>query len=101
MTPTTTKIHIIGVGGDGLAGLTVRGKEILTAADIVFGSEAVLRLLPEINAERIRIGADLQEIVDKLRSHFGSKRMVIVAGGDPLFYGVARYLCDRLGKDRF
>src|SRR5438876_7977310 len=27
--------------------------------------------------------------------------MVIVAGGDPLFYGVARYLCDRLNKDRF
>src|SRR5262249_28352886 len=27
--------------------------------------------------------------------------MVVVASGDPLFYGVARYLCDRLGKDRF
>jgi precorrin-6Y C5,15-methyltransferase (decarboxylating) len=24
-----------------------------------------------------------------------------VASGDPLFYGVARYLCDRLGKERF
>src|SRR5262249_53523215 len=29
------------------------------------------------------------------------QRMVVVAGGDPLFYGIARYLCDRLGKDRF
>src|SRR5258708_8575275 len=27
--------------------------------------------------------------------------MVIVASGDPLFYGVARYLCEKLGKDRF
>src|SRR5438876_1362971 len=27
--------------------------------------------------------------------------MVVVASGDPLFYGVARYLCDRLGKDHF
>src|SRR5262249_36556066 len=26
---------------------------------------------------------------------------VLVCGGDPLFYGVARYLCDRLGKDSF
>jgi precorrin-6Y C5,15-methyltransferase (decarboxylating) len=24
-----------------------------------------------------------------------------LASGDPLFYGVARYLCDKLGKDRF
>src|SRR5947209_19563479 len=31
----------------------------------------------------------------------GKRRMVIVASGDPLFYGVARYLCDRLGKDHF
>jgi precorrin-6B C5,15-methyltransferase / cobalt-precorrin-6B C5,C15-methyltransferase len=26
---------------------------------------------------------------------------VLVSSGDPLFYGVARYLCDRLGKDQF
>ena len=25
----------------------------------------------------------------------------MLADGDPLFYGVARYLCDKLGKDRF
>ncbi len=25
----------------------------------------------------------------------------MLASGDPLFYGVARYLCDHLGKDRF
>ncbi len=101
MSASNSKIHIVGVGGDGLAGLTARGRELLQSADIVFGSEAILRLLPELNAERIRIGSDLQEIVDKLRTGFGIKRMVIVAGGDPLFYGVARYLCDRLGKDRF
>ena len=26
---------------------------------------------------------------------------VLVSSGDPLFYGVARYLCDRLGKESF
>jgi precorrin-6B C5,15-methyltransferase / cobalt-precorrin-6B C5,C15-methyltransferase len=101
MSSTLSKIHIVGVGGDGLAGLTMRGREILTSADIVLGSDSALRLLPEINAERIRIGSDLQEILEKLRANFGKKHMVVVAGGDPLFYGVARYLCDRLGKDRF
>jgi len=101
MNSTLSKIHIVGVGGDGLAGLTARGREILAAAEMIFGSEPVLRLLPEIDAERVRIGADLQEVLEKLRANFGTKRMVVVAGGDPLFYGVARYLCDRLGKDRF
>jgi precorrin-6Y C5,15-methyltransferase (decarboxylating) len=57
--------------------------------------------LPEVQAERRRIGADLQETVRLLESNLGRKRIVIVAGGDPLFYGTARYLCDRLGKDHF
>src|SRR5438128_859956 len=56
--------------------------------------------MPELKAERYRIGADLQEVVRTVESN-AAKRMVIVASGDPLFYGVARYLCDRLGKDRF
>lgn len=101
MTQALAKIHIIGIGGDGLAGLTVRGREIMTAAEVVFGSEAALRLVPEIAAERVALGSDLHDVVEKLRSNFGQKRMVIVAGGDPLFYGIARYLCDKLGKDRF
>jgi len=98
---TTGKIHVIGIGSDGLAGLTNRSQELLTQAELVLGSEPVLRLLPEINAERFRIGSDLQELVEKIQSHIDKKRMVIVASGDPLFYGIARYLCEKLGKDRF
>jgi precorrin-6Y C5,15-methyltransferase (decarboxylating) len=95
------KIHIIGVGSDGLAGLTAHARTLLTGADLVLGSENTLDRLPELRAERHAIGPDLQEVVRTLESSLGKKRMVIVASGDPLFYGVARYLCDRLGKDRF
>ena len=95
------KIYIIGVGSDGLAGLTARARELLTAADLVLGSEQTLALVTELKAQRFPIGADFQEVVHTLESNLGKKRMVVVAGGDPLFYGVARYLCDRLGKDRF
>ena len=35
------------------------------------------------------------------RSAAGDKRVVLLVYGDPLFYGLARYLCERLGKDRF
>jgi precorrin-6Y C5,15-methyltransferase (decarboxylating) len=98
------KIHIIGVGSDGLAGLTTRARELLADADLVLGSEHTLKLVPELKAERYRIGPDLQEVVRFLEGRLGEgrpRRVVIVAGGDPLFYGVARYLCDRLGKERF
>src|SRR6185312_1900838 len=86
---------------DGLAGLTSRARDLLMSADIVLGSEQTLKLLPELKAERRPIGADLQETLNTLTSLLGRKRLAIVAGGDPLFYGVARYLCDRLGKEHF
>jgi precorrin-6Y C5,15-methyltransferase (decarboxylating) len=101
-TAATGKIHIIGVGSDGLAGLTARAREILAAAEVVIGADQALQLLPDLAAEKRRLGPDLQEAVRIVDGLLGKgQRTVIVASGDPLFYGVARYLCDRLGKDRF
>jgi precorrin-6Y C5,15-methyltransferase (decarboxylating) len=96
-----SRIHIIGVGTDGLAGLTPQARDLLARAEVVLGSEAVLRKLPDLPAERRVLGPDLAEIVSTLNGPLARKRLAIVASGDPLFYGVARYLCDRLGKERF
>jgi precorrin-6Y C5,15-methyltransferase (decarboxylating) len=95
------KTYIIGVGSDGLAGLTARARDLLHSADLLLGSERDLALVPEIKAEQVCIGSDLHEIVRIVEANHGRKRLVIAAGGDPLFYGVARYLCDRLGKESF
>jgi precorrin-6Y C5,15-methyltransferase (decarboxylating) len=95
------RIWIIGVGSDGLSGLTSRARDLLLSAEVVFGSERVLELLPELPGERRALGSDLQEATEELRGLLGKKRMAVVAGGDPLFYGVARFLCDRLGKETF
>ena len=100
MSASEAKVYIVGVGSDGLAGLTARARDLLGRADLILGSDNTLNLMPELKAERYRIGADLQEVVRTVEND-AAKRMVIVASGDPLFYGVARYLCDRLGKDRF
>lgn len=101
MSTPEARIHIIGVGSDGLAGLTSRARELLLAAEVVFGPEAILALLPELKAERRPLGGDLQEATAQLAALLGRQRLAVVAGGDPLFYGVARYLCDRLGKEAF
>jgi precorrin-6Y C5,15-methyltransferase (decarboxylating) len=95
------RIHIVGVGHDGLAGLTARARDVLQSADVVFGPEPVLALLPELKAEHVTLGADLSKVVAAISSAAERRRVAVVTGGDPLFYGVARYLCDRLGKDRF
>ena len=95
------KIYVIGIGSDGSAGLTLRARDLIAGADMLFGSESILDLVPEAVGQRVRIGTDLPEIVRTLEANLGKKHLVVLAGGDPLFYGIARYLCDRIGKDRF
>lgn len=97
----SVKIPIVGVGPDGSAGLTARSREVLAAAEVVYGSDPALRLLPELTAERVRIGADLPDVVARIKANLGTRRQAIVAIGDPLFYGTARYLCDKVGPEFF
>ena len=46
MPSTTERIHIIGIGSDGLAGVPARARDLLESADLLVGAEAVLKLLP-------------------------------------------------------
>ncbi len=94
------KIHIIGIGTDGIGGLAGKPRELLQSAELILGAEAALALVPELSAERMLLSGNLHDAVRRLESA-GNKRTVVLAGGDPLFYGVARYLCEKLGNDRF
>jgi len=93
------RIPIIGIGDDGLEGVSPSAQRRIEQADILLGDERTLSLVPS-NAERIAVGADLDEVTRRIQQS-GSKQVAILASGDPLFYGLARYLCDRLGKERF
>jgi precorrin-6Y C5,15-methyltransferase (decarboxylating) len=94
------KIHIIGIGDDGLDGVTAHARSLIERADLLLGAESTLALVPGKGKSRLAVGANLQEAIDRI-SAAKDQAIVILASGDPLFYGVARYLCDKLGKDRF
>lgn len=94
------KIHIIGIGDDGLEGLTSRARELLADADLILGNDRALDAVREVQGEHVQLSGDLEAIVERL-SRRGPERVVVVASGDPLFYGTARYLCQRLGKEQF
>jgi precorrin-6Y C5,15-methyltransferase (decarboxylating) len=95
------RIPIIGIGSDGLSGVNSRSRDMLQRAEMIFAPESVLPLLSQLPGVKHALGADLQETIEAIRTHLGHKRMVVVAPGDPLFYGVARFLCDRIGKEFF
>jgi precorrin-6B C5,15-methyltransferase / cobalt-precorrin-6B C5,C15-methyltransferase len=95
-----SKIHVIGIGDDGLAALPTSVRDLITSAQVLLGTERTLSLAPESKAERHVIPTDLNKLVAVLESA-GDKRVVMLIHGDPMFYGLARYVCDRLGKERF
>ncbi|MHC5542758.1 precorrin-6y C5,15-methyltransferase (decarboxylating) subunit CbiE, partial [Singulisphaera rosea] len=92
---------IVGIGDDGLAGMTESARRILNEADVILGAPATLRLLEGTSPEKIPLDPEMPSALKQVREALNARRPVLVSGGDPLFYGVARYLCDRLGKDQF
>jgi precorrin-6Y C5,15-methyltransferase (decarboxylating) len=96
------KLVILGIGDDGPAGLTEPARRLLAESDVILGAPATLRLLDATNhARRVPLDADMPTALRQVREALGAARPVLVCEGDPLFYGIARYLCDRLGKDQF
>lgn len=95
------KIFVIGIGDDGLEGLTASARQLILNAEVLIGAEGTLSTIPlNASTQRIEMGGDLDDVVKKITANAG-KKSVILATGDPLFYGTARFLCDRIGKDRF
>lgn len=94
------KIHIIGMGDDGTHGVTTAARELIQQAEALIAPDYIQRLVNDYNGERFVVGKDLDQVLAFIRARQG-KRLVVLVSGDPLFYGLARYLCDQLGKDRF
>jgi precorrin-6Y C5,15-methyltransferase (decarboxylating) len=94
------KVLIIGIGDDGVEGLTAAARQRLQSATLILGSRPALAAVEGLKAAKLDIGGDLEQVVRKIEAAKG-ETIVILASGDPLFYGTARFLCDRLGKDRF
>ena len=93
---------ILGIGDDGLAGLTEPARRLLMSADLILGAPSTLSLLESVPARKQALEPDMSVALRQVREALAYRRARCwSASGDPLFYGVARYLCDRLGKDLF
>jgi precorrin-6Y C5,15-methyltransferase (decarboxylating) len=95
-----SKVHVIGIGDDGLEAVPPSVRDVISNAEVLLGTEPTLALVPKSVAGRHVITSDLNALVDAIE-RAGHKRTVLLVYGDPMFYGLARYVCERLGKERF
>lgn len=94
-------LSIIGIGDDGLNAASAAVRERIAAADVLLGDDRALALLGETAAgERVRISGDLEQLATQVEA-VGDRTAALVVFGDPMFYGLARFLFERFGKERF
>ncbi|WP_338540923.1 precorrin-6y C5,15-methyltransferase (decarboxylating) subunit CbiE [Paenibacillus tundrae] len=94
------KIHIIGIGEDGAAGLTSECLDMIQAANVLVGGERLLQHFPAFAGEKLVIKSGLSDLVVKIKALHATHHVVVLASGDPLFYGIAGYLARKLGSDQ-
>lgn len=97
--PLKDKVHIVGILDDGIYSLPLKTIDLLHHTDIMFGGERHLALFPNHTAKKIPIKSNLKEIGETIQSNLGQLQMAVLASGDPNFYGIAKYLIGRLGKE--
>jgi len=92
------KVLVVGVGSEGPAGLPLVLQNRIAQADLLCGSERLLKHWAGLQVEKMIIRANIPELVERLRRR-GEARVVVLASGDPCFYGIAGTLLRYLPAD--
>jgi precorrin-6Y C5,15-methyltransferase (decarboxylating) len=81
-------LSIVGIGEDGVAGMSQAARELVSGAEIVFGGKRHLALAaPLIRGAARSWPSPFERAVEEVLSHRG-RRVCVLASGDPYFYGV-------------
>lgn len=94
-----TKIHVIGIGLDGAAGLTESVRQIVEKATLLIGSDRHLAYFPSHPAPRLVLGdfhlaiAQMRNLIAKSDKNYS---IIVLVSGDPLFFGLGRLLLEEL-----
>lgn len=79
-------VVVIGVGVDGLDSLTPQAKSHIESADQLWGSERLLELFP--NAKKVILSKGIAAALEALKRRNERERIVLLASGDPGFFGL-------------
>ncbi len=94
------KVYIIGIGDNGEKCLGQEAHALIQNAEILFGGERHLSFFNPSNCEKVAVKSNLKEVAARINSELGKKKMVVLASGDPLFYGIGKYLLTKVPKDK-
>lgn len=97
--PIKGRITVIGIGEDGYDGLSPNARQILEKASVIFGGKRHIAMLPDSNSATRNpwitpFEANLALIEDCL-----DQNPVVLASGDPMYFGVGNTLINYFGPE--
>jgi len=91
-------LTVIGIGEDGLAGLSSAARTLVETAETLVGGERHHAMVPSAVAERLAWQRPLSDTIGMIAARRG-RRVVVLASGDPLWYGVGVLLARHFPRD--
>ena len=87
-------MKLIGIGDNGQGSLLPQYAQWIEESEVLVGGERVLDFFPNYQGEKIVVKGGLQALVERLQEE--TRPTVVLASGDPLYYGIGGYLSNKL-----
>src|ERR1700734_2110672 len=91
-------LGLVGIGEDGLEGLTPAARRLIAQAVFVVGGNRHLALAGSLNAETMIWPSPIENALDSIEARRGLS-ICVLASGDPFFFGVGAMLMRRFAAD--
>jgi precorrin-6B C5,15-methyltransferase / cobalt-precorrin-6B C5,C15-methyltransferase len=94
-------VTVTGIGADGWPGLSPLAREAIEQAEVIIGGSRHLALLPgAVSGRRVPLPNPLLPVLPGLIAAHADAALVVLASGDPMFYGIGTSLARLLGPGR-
>ncbi|MDJ0615626.1 MAG: precorrin-6y C5,15-methyltransferase (decarboxylating) subunit CbiE [Calothrix sp. MO_192.B10] len=95
------KVYVVGIGLDGVTGLSETIRQVVDKATLLVGSDRHLSYFPHHPASRCILG-NFTEAIEEIRHHLATSQgiAVVLVSGDPLFFGLGRLLLSEFSPEQ-
>jgi precorrin-6Y C5,15-methyltransferase (decarboxylating) len=91
---------VIGIGHDGPAGLSPDALDHIARAEVLAGGARHLAFFPDWKGEKIVFDTNIPQRIAYIRECAAQRITVVLASGDPLFYGIGRLLLEAVPREQ-
>ncbi|SLN17485.1 Precorrin-6Y C(5,15)-methyltransferase [decarboxylating] [Aquimixticola soesokkakensis] len=90
-------LNIVGLGADGIAGLSPAAASLVRSAQVLVGGARHLALV-DSPASKLPWPSPFSHLIDQISAHRG-KRVVVLVSGDPMWFSAGATLAAQFGRE--